>query len=386
MKTRILLTLLLFAALCSIPAHGQAVVSLCHPTCQFFDGSGNVLSGGSIYTYAAGTTTQQATYTTSAGSTANQNPIVLNSAGMPPAGIYLSPVAYKFVAFNASSVQVWSQDNYSPWNLATFSPTYAIVTITGALNLASGQVLNWNSDLGLSRDSAGILDLGNGAQGDKSGTLKLSNVVTSTIQGPGYQKQIFTANGTFTIPAGITQVKVTVIGGGGGGAGCTAVATNIADGGTGAGTAIKWLSSLTPGNTLTVTVGGGGNGGSSGANNGSNGNDSTVASGTQVISTITGAHGFGGTQANGGVSGGTGGGGTGGDINLTGGGTMSCLTQTVGCPGGGTSLAGPTGATAGTGTPGNAPGGGGGGAGNGVGGAAAGGAGANGMVIFEWVN
>ena len=35
---------------------------------QFFDNSGAPLTGGKLYSYAAGTTTPQATYTTSAGS------------------------------------------------------------------------------------------------------------------------------------------------------------------------------------------------------------------------------------------------------------------------------------------------------------------------------
>jgi hypothetical protein len=47
---------------------------------QFFDNNGIPLAGGLIYTYAAGTTTPQATYTTSAGNIANANPIVLDSA------------------------------------------------------------------------------------------------------------------------------------------------------------------------------------------------------------------------------------------------------------------------------------------------------------------
>ena len=48
---------------------------------QFFDSSGNPLTGGLLYSYAAGTTTPQATYTSSAGSTAHTNPIVLDAAG-----------------------------------------------------------------------------------------------------------------------------------------------------------------------------------------------------------------------------------------------------------------------------------------------------------------
>ena len=53
---------------------------------QFFDNNGAPLAGGLIYTYAAGTTTPQATYTTSAGTTAHTNPIVLNSAGRVSGG------------------------------------------------------------------------------------------------------------------------------------------------------------------------------------------------------------------------------------------------------------------------------------------------------------
>ena len=44
---------------------------------QFFTVLGEPLSGGFIYTYQAGTTTPLATYTTSAGTIANTNPIVL---------------------------------------------------------------------------------------------------------------------------------------------------------------------------------------------------------------------------------------------------------------------------------------------------------------------
>ena len=53
---------------------------------QFFNNDGTVLSGGLLYTYTAGTTTPQASYTTSAGNIAHSNPIVLNSAGRVPTG------------------------------------------------------------------------------------------------------------------------------------------------------------------------------------------------------------------------------------------------------------------------------------------------------------
>ena len=60
-------------------------------------------------------------------------------------------------------------------------------------------------------------------------------------------------SGTWTIPAGVTKVKVTVVGGGGNSA-SGSYGYNLA-GGSGGGTAIKWLSGLTPGKTLDYTVG-----------------------------------------------------------------------------------------------------------------------------------
>jgi hypothetical protein len=81
---------------------------------QFFDNNGSPLTGGKLYTYAAGTTTPQATYTTIGGGTAHSNPIVLDSAGRVPSGgeIWLSTgVSYKFVLKTSVDVQIWSADN-----------------------------------------------------------------------------------------------------------------------------------------------------------------------------------------------------------------------------------------------------------------------------------
>jgi hypothetical protein len=79
---------------------------------QFFDNNGNPLAGGLIYTYAAGTTTPAATYTTYTGGTANANPIVLDSAGRTPAQIWLtSGSSYKFVLQTALGVTIKTDDN-----------------------------------------------------------------------------------------------------------------------------------------------------------------------------------------------------------------------------------------------------------------------------------
>jgi hypothetical protein len=78
---------------------------------QFFDNNGVPLAGGLLYSYAAGTTTPLTTYTTSAGNTANSNPIVLDAAGRPANEIWLTATAYKLVLKTSTGVQLWSMDN-----------------------------------------------------------------------------------------------------------------------------------------------------------------------------------------------------------------------------------------------------------------------------------
>ena len=84
---------------------------------QFFDNNGIPLAGGLLYTYAAGTTTPQATYTTSAGSIANANPIVLDSAGRTANEIWLTAGStYKFLLKTSTGTQIGSYDNISGAN------------------------------------------------------------------------------------------------------------------------------------------------------------------------------------------------------------------------------------------------------------------------------
>lgn len=78
---------------------------------QFFDDNGNILSGGQIFTYAAGTTTPQATYTSSLGTVLNPNPIILDSSGRLPEDIWLSSgLKYRFVLEDSASVQLGEYD------------------------------------------------------------------------------------------------------------------------------------------------------------------------------------------------------------------------------------------------------------------------------------
>lgn len=90
---------------------------------QFFTNTGAVLTGGKLYTYAAGTTTPQVTYTTSAGNVARTNPIVLDAAGRVPDGgeIWITSASYKFVLKDSTDVLIATYDNI--FALGSFSVT-----------------------------------------------------------------------------------------------------------------------------------------------------------------------------------------------------------------------------------------------------------------------
>ena len=79
------------------------------PKLQFFDANGDPLVGGKLYSYIAGTTTPQATYTDESGSTANTNPVILDSRG--EASVWFGTGVYKLALKTAADVDVWTVDN-----------------------------------------------------------------------------------------------------------------------------------------------------------------------------------------------------------------------------------------------------------------------------------
>lgn len=234
---------------------------------------------------------------------------------------------------------------------------------TGATTLTSNAVL-------IGAGTSAVTSVSPGSSGNvltSNGTAWASSAPSS-----GPRQAQYTTNGTFTIPAGVTRVKMTVVGGGGTGAtstfstGGAGTATGGAGGG-GGGAAIKWLDALTPGNTLAVVVGGAGG-------------TSSVSSGTQTITTVS-------ATGNGGI-------GSSGDLNIRGQAGDVVLIATGGLAVGGTggsSILGGGGAGgngAAAGAAGGSYGGGGGGGGVGTLGCGpssfVGGTGASGLVIIEY--
>lgn len=201
----------------------------------------------------------------------------------------------------------------------------------------------------------------------------------------GKNIQVFSTTGTstFSVPSGVTKVKVQVVGGGGGGGG-GADNGRGGSGGGGGGYALEYVD-VSATSSVQVFVGSGGAGGSAG--DGADGTWSTFGTnGFYLYATGGGGAGTGSSSCGTGNCGGPGGSGSGGDLNTQGGGGISMedngVEQAAGAGGSsffGSGAPGLGGVNDFVGiTGGNYGGGGGGGVGDN------GGAGGQGVVIIEW--
>jgi hypothetical protein len=137
---------------------------------QFLDNAGNVLTGGKIFTYAAGTTTNQPTYTTSAGNVPHSNPIILDASGRVPSGgeIWLTDgLSYKFILRDSNDVLIATYDNISGINsnFIAFTNQQEIQTATAGqtvFNLATMSYAPATNSLSVFVD--GVNQYGPGAQ------------------------------------------------------------------------------------------------------------------------------------------------------------------------------------------------------------------------------
>lgn len=156
---------------------------------QFWDDSGVLCANCTLDTWASGTTTDQATYTDSALTTENANPITLSSAGR--ATIFLSANNYRFRLQTSAGVTIWDVDNVS------YVPSGAgntDVTAVAGVAITAGQVVylsdgsgaltagRWylaDSDNTYSSTSAPLVGIAVGAIASAgTGTVRLSGRIT----------------------------------------------------------------------------------------------------------------------------------------------------------------------------------------------------------------
>lgn len=124
---------------------------------QFFTTTGIPLAGGLLYTYVAGSSTPLTTYTSSSGSIANTNPIVLGTDGRPPSEIWLTDgSSYKFVLADSANVVIQTYDNLA--GILTTAPATSEVP-TGCILMWSGSIASIPTGYVLCNGSNGTPDL-----------------------------------------------------------------------------------------------------------------------------------------------------------------------------------------------------------------------------------
>jgi hypothetical protein len=162
---------------------------------QFLDNSGNVLTGGLIYTYNAGTTTPLATYTSNLGNTYHPNPIILDASGRVPGGeIWLSNgFGYKFVTKDSNNVLIGTYDNIpssaqppitndaSSIYYEEGSSTTAGAFIVGDTYLITSVGTTNFQTIGASANQIGVHFIATGV-GTGTGTAQLSRTVQNRLQ------------------------------------------------------------------------------------------------------------------------------------------------------------------------------------------------------------
>jgi len=153
------------------------------------------LNAGLLYTYQAGSSTPLATYSDSAGTIANTNPITLGTDGRPPSEIWLlSTYNYKFVLTDSLGSVIGTYDNVSGLS-NYYGPSSGVVTsVTGTspISVTSGSTPNVSF--------SGVLPKANGGTGTATPPVAFyyqtgaQTIATATTTVISYDTSVYDTN------------------------------------------------------------------------------------------------------------------------------------------------------------------------------------------------
>lgn len=162
----VLLGVLWFAS----AAHAQvSPIPFIKPT--WSNNSGQPCSGCQLFTYQAGTTTPLVTYSDSAGTIPNANPVILDATGR--ANVFLGSSAYKFVLESSGGITYWTEDNITATSLSLLASNNVW---TGTNQWNSTSTFDGPTSFNVGFTSTGPNTLGGG--GSISGTWTGSPILT----------------------------------------------------------------------------------------------------------------------------------------------------------------------------------------------------------------
>lgn len=116
---------------------------------SYYTTSGAPLVGGRLYTYAAGTSTPKTTWSDAAGTSANTNPVILDSRG--EATVFFSG-SYKLELRDAANSVIWSVDSF-------FAADTSTTVADGRTTLPSGTTVELGSTAVRSVDISGTANI-----------------------------------------------------------------------------------------------------------------------------------------------------------------------------------------------------------------------------------
>ena len=193
------------------------------PFMQFFDLTGAPLVGGTLETFAAGTSTPLATYTDSSGLVANPTTITLNTRG--EAAVWLGPVAYKLTLKDAAGVLIWTSDNITTQDalnaLAAFEASLANTTSSTQGSSLVGYVPA-NGPPGRTvqaklQDTVSVKDFGAVGDGSTDDTTAFQNAIAYCQSSTSYGgRALYIPGGRYKITSSLTLSKqyITIFGDG----------------------------------------------------------------------------------------------------------------------------------------------------------------------------
>lgn len=119
----------------------MALTSMPYLTIQEVDANGLPYAGAKMFFYAAGTTTKQDTYSNAAGSSANTNPVVLDSAGR--ATVFLQPLTYDVVLAPSTDTDPPTSPIWTRSGIVAIPASSADLDVTGTAgeSLSAGNVV-----------------------------------------------------------------------------------------------------------------------------------------------------------------------------------------------------------------------------------------------------
>src|SRR5262245_14592668 len=181
---------------------------------QFSDAEGVPVASGKLYSFVAGTTTPQPTYSDPdlAAGHANANPTLLNAAGEAPTNLYLLPTGYKFRLDDANNVPLWTVDGVEDVG-ASAAARAGVAATAGGKNVTSGYTVLATDRLITVASTGGaspcVINLLPAATATQTLTIKNVGTIALSIV-PSGSNVIDGANAAMSVPAasGATQPTI----------------------------------------------------------------------------------------------------------------------------------------------------------------------------------